>query len=124
MKFLWVLLLLCGCAATSANYNRGLQRWVGQPEVELYQQWGSPDNVFYLTPDEKVVTFMQVDNGPIAGKTNPYTGEVYYPAITTPNYDYPTNAESQMYYCRTSFTITNGVVTDYSFNGDDCVARN
>lgn len=43
MQKWWALLLfLGGCAAGSGAYERGLQKWVGEPEQALYQQWGAP----------------------------------------------------------------------------------
>lgn len=124
MRIVLLLLLLTGCAATSANYNAGLKRWVGQPELELYQQWGTPGNVLYLTPDQKVITYTHIDvGGPVNGQSRPYENEVYYPAIDNDGFGYPSDGNYKTYYCRTSFTITNGFVSDYTFNGDDCVAR-
>lgn len=117
--FVLIIFMLAGCSSVSSgNYERGLQKWVGQPEQELFQAWGMPGNVFYLTPNTKEVTFTHVDRGPIAGDTTPY-GSMYYPGLDA---GYETSPGYKTYYCRTSFTITNGQVTNYSFSGDDCVA--
>ena len=116
-------LMLAACSTVnSTNYDNELQKWVGASQSELMEAWGHPDNVFYLTPSRYVITYVKIDNGPIDGQTDPYTGEVYYPAIETPNYDFPSNGSNNMYYCKTSFTIANNQVIDYTFNGDDCVA--
>lgn len=118
-----LLAVLAACSTDSANYNRQLQGWIGASQGMLMAEWGTPDNIFYLTPNKYVVTYLKVDNGPIGGKTDPYTGEVYYPALDTPNYDFPSNGANSLYYCKTSFTIENNQVIDYTFNGDDCVAE-
>ncbi len=119
-----MLLALAGCAtANSDNYAAGLKEWVGQSELSLYEGWGTPDNTLYLTPDEKVVTYAKTFAKPVDDETEPYSNEVYYPAITTDSYGYPSNGNFTTYYCRTSFTIRNGTVISYSFNGDDCVSR-
>jgi hypothetical protein len=117
MQKWWALLLfLGGCAAGSGAYERGLQKWIGEPEQALYQQWGAPSNVFYITPDRKIITFTHISQKAV---TDPYTGEVSYQAI---NSGYETST-GYPYYCRTSFTVTDGFVTDYTFSGDDCVAE-
>ncbi len=124
MRYIFFMLLaLAGCAtANSGNYAAGLKEWVGQSELSLYEGWGTPDNTLYLTPEEKVVTYAKTFAKPVDGQTDPYSNEVYYPAITTDNYGYPSNGSFKTYYCRTSFTIINGTVSSYSFNGDDCVS--
>ena len=104
------LMAISGCA-TSANY-----KWVGEPEQMLYQEWGAPSNVFYISPNRKVVTFTHTGAN---GTSNPYGNEVNYEVI---NSGYETDT-GYPYYCSTSFTITNGFVTDYTFSGDDCVSR-
>lgn len=118
-------LLLMGCVSEQASYNERLQNWVGMSQETLYESWGTPSNELYVTPNEKVVTYLQTDeNGPINGNTQPYQGyAVQYSAIETPDYGFPTNS-NQTYYCKTSFTITNGEITNYTFNGDDCVVNN
>lgn len=114
---MFLFLLLAACAA-KPNYNQTLQQYVGVSEVTLQEEWGVPNNMLYITPDEKVVTYLKIDNGPIGGNTEPYAGEVAYAPIATPNYGIP---QHNTYYCQTSFTIRNGMVVNYSFNGDDCV---
>lgn len=45
--FVLIIFMLAGCSSVSSgNYERGLQKWVGQPEQELFQAWGMPGNVF------------------------------------------------------------------------------
>ena len=124
MRYVFFMLLaLAGCAsANSGNYAAGLREWVGQSELSLYEGWGTPDNTLYLTPEEKVVTYVKTFAKPVDGQTDADSNEVYYPAITTDNYGYPSNGSFKTYYCRTSFTITNGTVSSYSFNGDDCIS--
>ncbi len=119
------VLLLMGCVSDQNAYNTQLQNFVGMSQETLYENWGMPTNEFYVAPNEKIVTYVEIDeNGPINGNSQPYQGyEVQYEAIQTPDYGFPSD-ENQNYYCKTSFTITNGEITDYTFNGDDCVAKN
>ena len=124
-KILILLLLLIGCASwrdagwSTSNYARQLRRYVGQSEMSLYQQWGSPDNVLQISPYSKVVSYTNYYSAPQGGNLQPYANEFNYGAMNqgfmTENLD--------NYYCTTSFTIQGGVVTNYSYNGDDCVAK-
>ncbi len=119
------VLLLMGCVSDQNSYNANLQNWVGMSQETLYESWGTPTNELYVGPNEKVVTYLQIDeDGPVNGNTEPYQGyEVQYGAIETPDYGFPSD-NGGSYYCKTSFTIVNGEITDYTFNGDDCVANN
>lgn len=116
-----LLLTLAGCSSlglNTSNYEQGLQKWVGQPEQALYQGWGVPANVYYISPYAKEITYTKVFRGPIEGDTTPY-GSMYYPGLDA---GYETSPGYKTYYCQTSFTVENGQVTNYSFSGDDCVA--
>ena len=115
------MLLLMGCA-NSQNYENQLQNWVGVSQETLYESWGMPNSEFYIAPEEKQVTYVKIDNGAIDDETDPYQNNIVYSAIETPDYG-PSDDQNQTYYCQTSFTIVNGEVTDYTFNGDDCVAN-
>ncbi len=122
MILLLCIMFLTGCTS-SGNYDQSMQKWMGVSQEALYYSWGEPDNVLNVTPNETVVTYIQTQNQPIGGDTEPYAGsEIYYPAIETPNYGFPDNQQNT-YYCKTSFTIVNNVVVNYSFNGDDCVTE-
>lgn len=63
----------------------------------------------------------KIYDGPIGGNTEPYADEVVYSAISNDSYGLP--PQNDTYYCKTSFTIQNSEVIDYSFNGDDCIAE-
>ncbi len=122
MRRLAFLLFLAACSSTN-TYSQGVQNWVGQPESLLLESWGEPDNVFEIAPGQEVYTYIKVGDKPVGGNTQPYADtEVYYPAIATPDY-LPSDANpySSLYYCKTLFTVSDGTITDVSFNGDDCV---
>lgn len=87
----------------------------------LYYSWGEPDSVIYPAPGTAVVTYTKIYDGPIGGNTEPYADEVVYSAISNDSYGLP--PQNDTYYCKTSFTIQNSEVIDYSFNGDDCIAE-
>mgnify|MGYP006978929314 FL=1 len=124
MRRFWLfILLLTACQTTGADYSDYLRPWVGQSEERLLQSWGMPQNVLYVTPREKVLTYVQFSNQPRDENPNPYPDEVYYPAIATPDFGFPNQPSYSDYYCQTLFTITGNIVTDYSFNGDACVVE-
>ena len=116
------ILLAAGCMINQ-DYGATLQPWIGQSEASLEQSWGIPHNVFYVTPNEKVVTYVEFSTHAKGGISDPYSDEFYYAADSTPDFDYPSAPMPSDYYCKTSFTISNGIVTNYSFNGDDCVTE-
>ncbi len=120
MKKIWLVLLAGVCSACQSvrPYAETLQPWVGQTERSLEQSWGYPDNVFYITPDEKVVTYVRSSTHRY--NFDPYQDEVAYSAISSPVYGFPPQPAETTYYCKTSFTLQNGIVRNYSFNGDGC----
>ncbi len=124
-KLMFLALFLTACSNPQQTYQQSLQPWIGMPEISLYDSWGRPASVFNVTPQTKIVTYIQTENAPINGNTQPYAGiEVDYQAIETPDYgENLSNYDNNNYFCKTSFTITNGEVIDYNFNGDDCVVR-
>lgn len=122
MILLLCIMFLSGCAS-GGNYEQSMQKWMGVSQEALYYSWGEPDNILTVTPNEMVVTYIQTENEAVDGNTEPYADdEVYYPAIETSNYGTPDN-EQNAYYCKTSFTIVNNVVVNYTFSGDDCVTE-
>ncbi len=121
LHLLPVLMLALSACANRPTYAETLQPWIGQSEERLQQAWGYPANVFYVTPDEKVVTYIKFGSRAFNGETRPYNSEVSYSAIETPDFGMPNTPRYSNYYCKTSFTIRNGTVVNYGFNGDDCV---
>ena len=115
---------MSGCVAKrpiwgSDAYSNDLEKYVGQSEASLYSQWGSPDNVISISPYNKVVSYTEYYSAPLGWQTKPYANSLNYAAM---NQGF-TAENAYNYYCTTSFTIQEGVVTNYSFNGDDCVAK-
>lgn len=122
----WCLLAACALGG-SATYSEQLQQWVGRPEYQLYQEWGAPIQSFYVTPYEKVVTYVRTSG---YGSNNPYSNQLYYQGMDPEDgwwdkmFGPPAEKQSRNYYCKTSFTIRNNVIVNFNFNGDDCTANN
>ncbi len=112
MNFFATLFVLILAACThNTNYDQSLQEWQGQEVEVLYQQWGPPASSQQINEDEMVITYTQQQT------------------ITEPNQtmegapSYATNTffdTQETYYCTTTFTIDNGIIVDYSFQGDNC----
>ena len=125
-KWLMALCILSGCSHLNGaiTYQENLQQWVGMPEPSLYDSWGTPNAVWNVDSQTKVVTYVSQENAPINGNTDPYNGVgVDENGISQESFgENLWDDQNNNYYCKTSFTITNGEVVDFNFNGDDCVA--
>lgn len=132
MRNLFVLPILCLIAACSVfrggeTYSSQLQQWIGHSEYQLYQAWGYPMQSFYVTPYEKIVTYVKTSN---YGQRNPYDNQLYYQGMDSENgwwdklFGPPTENQPRNYYCKTTFTVRNSIIVNFSFNGDDCTANN
>lgn len=132
MQKLMMILVVLGCAAcnsigSQSSYSAELQQWVGRSEYQLYNAWGQPANTFYVTPYEKVVTYVTSSS---SGEINPYSQQLYYQGMGEDDswwdkmFGVPgADKQPKIYYCKTSFTIQNAVIVNYNFNGDDCVSN-
>lgn len=123
-KFIYALtglLLLSGChnvGYASSEYNQKLNGWLGKSSAELYADWGTPYQILPLGNNAVEVSYYSSESSPIDNNFAPYADEMSYDAMTQPNFGLPT--PPPLFYCKTSFTVVDGVVTDYTFNGDDC----
>ena len=108
-------LLLAGCA-TSANYTKILNSWVGSTENQLVSSWGPPLGSYVKDDGSKVLTYQQSGSYNLPGTTviDSMTG---FPTTTSG----PTVATS----CRTRFNISSsGKITGGSWEGNSCTAVN
>ena len=130
MKYaIWgIVLMMTGCQLYGAedNYSAQLQKWVGQPENALYQSWGLPDKIVPVTSAEKLAVYVTTTS---QGVENPYSEQLYYQGMGDDDwwndlYGPPVFNQPQIYYCKTSFVIKEGIVVNFNFNGDNCVYDN
>ncbi|MBP5353421.1 MAG: hypothetical protein J6Y91_06665 [Alphaproteobacteria bacterium] len=121
INVLVTVLLLCGCrniGFAQSEYAAKLQPWLGQSADALFAQWGTPATTQQIDDNTFLVTYEQSESQPVDNNLQPYESELSYDAMAVPNYGLPT--PPPLFYCQTSFTIQNNIITDYSFNGDDC----
>ena len=75
MKY-WILafclLVSCTTANIKTSYSDDLEKFIGYPENELYDIWGMPDRMFYVTSDVKVVTYLSMSFLRILVAETPY----------------------------------------------------
>lgn len=94
--------ILSACATTE-NYERKLDSWIGSSESALVSQWGAPASTY------------QMDGGKVLSYQ--YSGGVS--AYGTPVYgSYIVNAVNN--YCNTDFFIENGVISKWRWQGNMC----
>lgn len=92
----------------------------GVSEEHLIDNWGMPDSSFMVDADTKVITYVEYSQ---EGDADAYSDEVYYNAISGPDFVGPDADDNGVEYCKISFVITDNVVTNYNYNGDYCIGN-
>ena len=130
LKICGICLVSAACSTFSdggeQSFTGEMQRWLGRPEGQLYQVWGAPANVYNVTPQEKVLTYVRTSS---RGRRNPYGNEIYYDGTGEAHwwdeiFGPPAQNQPQQYYCKISFVVRRGIIVNYNFNGDNCVVNN
>jgi Tfp pilus assembly protein PilP len=105
------LLVLAGCA-TSANYQKNLNAWVGEDESALVAKWGKPNKTYEVDG----FTYLVYNT----------SGEASSPGINTDSQSTVAGANgwipSLTFWstCQTTFEIQKGKVVTFEFKGADC----
>jgi len=126
-------LVLAGCASKAsmdARYEASLQRWRGAALPDLEAGWGKPRQV-QATPDGQVLTWtvrIDADNGASGSAAPPHyttaptgVGLVTTPSVKTASPAMQTSAVVPIT-CTTHFTIKDGRVASWKFEGLGCGA--
>lgn len=114
------ILLLSGCA-TTAKYEKILDSWVGVSEQELIESWGVPDST-YKVGNAKFLSYRYSNQKILYGSPPMYVSNVHKGMI----YTNTVGGTSDMVvsdWCKTTFTIENGKVVKWTFNGNSCIAN-
>lgn len=100
-----VLLALTGCA-TTGNYERKLQTWMGHSESDVISRWGPPTNV-YQDGDRRYLTWTKV-GGSMANATN---------------FGYTAVGVGGTFWCSTTLTSVHGTIQQWRWEGNACKAH-
>jgi hypothetical protein len=114
-----VLLLGAGCA-TEANFKEMAGSWIGSTEQQLVATWGPP-NGFYESGNTRYLSYARSRSGYVPGTAPSYqTTVIGNTAYTTPYGGSP--GYSYTNHCTLTFTVTNGIVAGYRYEGNACKA--
>jgi len=126
--------LLVAACVTSEGYDRQTATWVGLPIEAVIAEWGPPNRSIQLAPDETTYEWTRVGR-PSGGGLLPFAGFAFGLGIGSGGHvsvggiglSLPLHAAAgggERSYCTTRFTVgPDGLVSGYTFEGDDCVAQ-
>lgn len=116
-KYLILLLTTAVLACARQNdYDQRLATWIGQPARALVNRWGQPDRQFAINADTYAMVYIKTKN---QSAYHPYRRTINYQGMPGPRYGHA--MYQPIYYCKTTFSVRNGVIVNYSFNGDECI---
>ena len=115
-----ILFALAGCA-TTANYEKILQSWVGETELNLIRKWGPPRQS-YEAGASKFLVYSSSRNVYLPGTAPSYTTTVIgNTAYTNPVGGTP--GQNIGLSCQTTFEISGERIVSWRWQGNDCTAR-
>jgi hypothetical protein len=117
-----VAVLSLSACATRANYEAALNSWIGHPESELVGAWGPPVNGYTAPDGVRILTYNSSGQMTLPGTPPSYTTNcVGNTCYTNPvGGTRPTTINLS---CATNFTVTNGVISTWRYQGNNCVSR-
>ncbi len=112
---LFVVVFLSGCA-TQEKYAQMLSNYVGLSEEDLISRMGPPDSFYELNQQTKYLTYKRERNyyNPPSATTHFWGNSAYT--------DFYGGYEEKLW-CNTTFTLKNRIITDYRFEGNNCLAK-
>lgn len=106
--------VLVACA-TDEDYRKTLSTWLNSSEQELVSAWGIPTS-YYESGGVRYLTYSSGRNVTIPG-TPPSYQLNSFGTLTPIGGTSPTNIYLN---CRTTFSVFDGKVKGYNFDGSDC----
>lgn len=124
MRLTGILLLLAlalaGGCATTANYERILNTWLGDTEEHLVDSWGVPQRV-YKSGANKYLVYKRGGTVFIPGTSPTYHttvigNQAYTTAVggSSPGF--------RQYWCETTFKVKDGRIINWTWEGNACAA--
>ena len=122
MKKIWYLaglaVFLGGCA-TTANYKKAVNSWLGVDITVLAESWGYPSETFTAPNGNLVYVYANSDTY----QAPRYTSYTYNPQ-TNSGYAYEYGGETLKYYCKTFFeTGADKKIIKATFEGNACKSK-
>ena len=111
------LMSLMACASVQ-NYDDYLESWIGKSEAELVETWGAPMKMENLGAGRQLFVYMKQKTVMEPG-ADPQSLDFGNYSLYNPDNDIMQS--ETIYYCETTFTTENDIITDYSWAGDACV---
>jgi hypothetical protein len=120
LKILFLCSFFCGCASTY-NYEKHLELFVGLPLSHLESYLGKPQGI-ELLPDGRTVVEYRTYRVADYYVDQPYTQEYMGPDIIPPeDYIQKPDEYRKALWCRTKFFISpGGIVDSWTIEGNDC----
>jgi len=120
VSILTVLVVLTSCA-TTANYEKILNSWMGSHVDNLVSSWGPPTSSFPMSDGGMMIEYLRQGNAYIPGPVT-YTPVTIY--NSTAWIAHQTPGQNIPVYCRTCFRIRpDRTIGSWSYQGNDCKAR-
>jgi len=116
-----LLLLVNGCATTE-NYEKVLQTWIGENEINLIRSWGAPVQS-YEAGGVKFLVYSDSRNVTLPGVAPTYRTDCYRDTCYT-NQSGGTSDTSINMNCMTTFEVKGSKISSWSYRGNDCTAFN
>jgi len=99
-------LILPGCA-TTGNYEKIINSWVGSDVNGLIASWRPPSDEYIMPNGNKMLTWLWVGGTQVVANYNQYLNRVTAGSVT--------------YWCKTTFTVTpQGLITNWWWEGNAC----
>ncbi len=127
-----LLVSLVGCASTE-NYEKILESWIGANADRLIQAWGPPESAYELSDGSKVLQWNSrrtITTGgyasyqPVTTYTSgSYSGAGSYSGTSTTYVPTTTPVQTYDMQCVTRFTVSrDNIVKSWRWQGNDCTA--
>ncbi len=103
-----VPLVLVACFATTGNYEKVLQSWVGQDINRLLTEWGPPTQEYGMPNGKTMYTWLRIGG-----------------TVVTTNHDANSSTSTvERNWCKTTFVASQaGVLETWRWEGNSCRSR-
>ena len=113
-----VALILAACATTE-NYKKILNTWIGSHVDRLVSSWGPPQGSFKLSNGGAVLEYRRGRTFQVGSQSGTVYGGGGYGTYSGTSTSFNINK-----WCNTRFTVgSNGIIETWSMEGNECISR-